>query len=470
MNRKTDDALLANVMERLCRKEMGIATASVLLGVTERQVYKIKKAWLSGPDPALEAPRARKSPPNKTDAAVAERIVELYRAKYKGFSYAHFHEKLSSEEGIEANLKTVERVLKRANLISPFATKKTKREAKRAIQATRKDGNQQSAQRPDDNDSIVFDAASIHNRHRRIEDFGALIQMDARTDYYVEGEKWTLHLAVDVASGVFVGAFFDKEETLWGYQNVLHQIVSTYGIPKCILSDNRTVFEYIRRGSDAESKNTLIQFKHSCIQLGIRLNTTSVATYKSIIERGNGTFGRRTPQELRLRGITGIDEANGFLADEHLAYMNGLFAKGFAGKNVFRPAPDEKTLCDCIGSVARRTFDKAACIRYGNRYYYAVIRGKIVAFAQGTKCLIVRTFDARTIIVVGSVSYAAVRIDEYEFSPEKQANPESENFIQQHRVEPAEFYNYKARNVSMWTYDSFCKYVEKELDLIELKH
>ncbi len=139
-------------------------------------------------------------------------------------------------------------------------------------------------------------------------------------------------------------------------------------------------------------------------------------------------------------------------------------------KNAFRAAPDEETICNCIGSIARRVFDKAACIRYGNRYFYATVRAKIVAFVKGTKCLIVRTFDARTIIVVGSVSYPAVPIDEYEYSPEKQANPESETFIQQHRVEPAELCNYRLRNASTWNYESFCRYVEGELERIESMH
>lgn len=43
----------------------------------------------------------------------------------------HFHEKLNEVEHIDINLKTVERMLMKENLISPFAAKKTKKKLKR---------------------------------------------------------------------------------------------------------------------------------------------------------------------------------------------------------------------------------------------------------------------------------------------------------------------------------------------------
>lgn len=290
-------------MEKLEAKEINISTASVLLGVTQRQIYNIKKRRKEGPlDIAI---KPKKLPSNRTNQVTIDLVIELYKTKYRGFSYVHFTEKLSIEEHIDINIKTVERILKKAYLISPFANKKTKRFAKKSLQSMNQatTPDMMIEQNPLLDDNIIFNPHDIHNRHRHIENFGELIQMDARYDFYIEEEKWTLHLAIDVSSGDFVGAYFDIQETLKGYQHVLHQIVTKYGIPKCILTDNRTVFEYLDKKSSKESKETLIQFKYSCIQLGIKLNTTSVPTYKSIIERANGTFGRRLPQELRLKNI-----------------------------------------------------------------------------------------------------------------------------------------------------------------------
>lgn len=462
MNKKTNDELVKLTLRRLEKGAIDAATAATLLGISERHVYRLRKPKEEKPKPV------RKPPANKTDPATEGRVVELYLTKYEGFSHTHFREKLESEEGIAVNLKTLTRILMRHRLASPFATKKTKREMKRALRSISQATKPDNEQSPKSDDTIIEEARETHNRVRHVENFGELLQLDARQDFYVAGEKWSLHLAIDVASGTFVGAYFDKEETLNGYQHVLHQIVKRYGIPKCILTDNRTVFEFLNRNSKAESKNTLIQFRYSCIQLGIRLQTTSVATYKSVIERGNGTFGRRVPQEMRLLGIRDLKTANAFLAN-YLNEMNGRFAHGYPGKNVFRKAPDDETLCNMIGVVSRRVFDKSCCVKYSNEHYIATVHGKIVAFAQGVKCLVIRTFDGRLIISVDSVAYKAARVGDYDFDPEKQCNPEGREFLASHRVNSAELVNYRRKHVSSWNYESFQRYVERELWYIDEK-
>ena len=45
MNKKTNDDLLDVTMKRLEGKEIDVATAAVILGVTERQVYRLKNLW-----------------------------------------------------------------------------------------------------------------------------------------------------------------------------------------------------------------------------------------------------------------------------------------------------------------------------------------------------------------------------------------------------------------------------------------
>lgn len=459
MNKKINDELLNLTLKRLSKKKIDIATAAVILGVTERQIYRLRKPKEVKPKPK------RKPPINKTDQLIEDKIVGLYNTKYKGFSHVHFQEKLDIDEKIKINLKTLSRILKRHYIISPYATKKTKREMKKILQSISNIDNQRGKQNPILDNNIIDDAKEIHNRVHHIENYGELLQLDARQDYYIYEEKWTLHLAIDVASGVFVGAYFDKEETLNGYQHVLYQIIKDYGIPKCILTDNRTVFEFLNKNSKEESKNTLIQFRYSCIQLGIKLQTTSVATYKSIIERANGTFGRRVPQEMKLLGIKDLITANAFLKN-YLEEMNKKFSHDYIGKNVFRNSPDDETLCNFIGTITRRVFDKSCCIKFAKKHYLATVHDKIVAFTQGTKALVIKTYDNRLIIVVDSVAYKAISVEEYDYDPEKQSNPEGKEFLYSHRVNSIELINYKRKHISNWNYESFQKYVNRELDYI----
>ena len=48
-----------------------------------------------------------------------------------------------------------------------------------------------------------------------------MIQMDASSFHWIEKEVWHLHVAIDDADGKIVGAYFDYQETLKGYYNVL---------------------------------------------------------------------------------------------------------------------------------------------------------------------------------------------------------------------------------------------------------
>lgn len=67
-----------------------------------------------------------------------------------------------------------------------------------------------------------------------------------------------------------------------------------------------------KRTSD---KDVLTQYGYACKQLGVELETSSVSQAKGLIERTNGTFQGRLVNELKLHGITTIEEANKYLID-----------------------------------------------------------------------------------------------------------------------------------------------------------
>ena len=86
-----------------------------------------------------------------------------------------------------------------------------------------------------------------HPRRPKSKYAGEMIQMDASSFHWIEKEVWHLHVAIDDADGKIVGAYFDYQETLKGYYNVLHQILTNHGIPALFYTDRRTVFEYKRK-------------------------------------------------------------------------------------------------------------------------------------------------------------------------------------------------------------------------------
>ena len=80
-------------------------------------------------------------------------------------------------------------------------------------------------------------------------------------------------------------AYFDEQETLNGYYNVLHQILTQHGIPAMFYTDHRTVFEFKKKKSNQIEHDTFTQFSYACHQLGVELKTTSVAQAKGRVEK-----------------------------------------------------------------------------------------------------------------------------------------------------------------------------------------
>ena len=64
-------------------------------------------------------------------------------------------------------------------------------------------------------------------------------QMDASPHIWFGNSISHLHLAIDDATGMILGAFFDTQETLRAYYEITHQILKTYGIPAKFLTDRR---------------------------------------------------------------------------------------------------------------------------------------------------------------------------------------------------------------------------------------
>lgn len=96
-----------------------------------------------------------------------------------------------------------------------------------------------------------------------------------------------LHLEVDKGTKKVLFGWLEYEKITRVYFILLYNIIINYGIPKRIKTDNRTTF------SNQENEVNTTQFGRICIELGIELITTSVATAKANVERENRTFKDR---------------------------------------------------------------------------------------------------------------------------------------------------------------------------------
>ena len=380
------------------------------LSITERQVNRLIKVYKDKGKAGFVHGNRNRQPVNTLPKELTEKIVDLYDKKYQDFNFKHFTEKLNEKEDIQVSYKVVYQVLTEAGFSSPKIHKATKRKrAKAKIKKNKPEITEEELEIAVNHEVALEDA---HPRKERAKYFGELTQMDASIHLWFGLIKCALHLAIDNATGTILGGYFDSQETLYGYYTVFKQILMNYGIIYKILTDNRTVFNYEKQNRKKDDKDVLTQFGYACQTLGIELETSSVSQAKGQIERANGTFQDRLVNELKLEGITTIEEANDYLINVFIPDFNKRFAMDYTQfPSVIEEAPSEDRINQILAVLSPRTMDNGSAIKYQNNYYQAHDENdKLVCFKPKTKCLVINTYDNQLFITVDDKIYKLVKL------------------------------------------------------------
>ena len=341
-----------SVIRKAKEGKLTTGQAAAKLGVSKQYVNRLKRSYAAKGALAFRHGNEGKDRSWKTKPETEAKIIALYRGKYAGFNFRHFLEKLNEEEGIAISYEPLRRILTSAGFKSPKGHRSKREKAE-------------------------------HPSRPRRQCFGELLQIDASIHNWF-GEalpKATLHGAIDDATGTVMGLFFDKEETLKGYYEMMWQILDKYGIPEAFYGDNRTIFEFRKLSEKSQTidRDVHINFKRVCRQLGIELITTSVSQAKGRIERLWGTLQSRLISELRLRGITTIGEANAYLP-EFMADHNRRFAiKPEMESSVFAPAPSPREIDFYLSVEFQRVADNGSSFGFEGKRHQLIDEDGIVA-------------------------------------------------------------------------------------------
>lgn len=383
--------------------------ASKKLGISRRQVDRlIIKYKEKGKAGFVHGNRTHK-PINALDKSISEDIILLYKNKYQDWNFYHFKEFLKKDENIDVSYDFIYKSLTKAGILSPKARKKTKRAY--AKQKLLQEKKIHLAMTDVQIETIVSHEVALEDSHPRGEKpkyFGEVIEQDGSIHIWFGGIKTCLHLAIDKATSIIVGAWFDKQETLNGYYHVLYQILTNYGIPYKFFTDNRTVFNYMslnpnKRTSD---KDVLTQYGYACKQLGIELETSSVSQAKGLIERTNGTFQGRLVNELKLHGITTIEEANKYLLEVFVPYFNQRFAVDYKKfPSVFEESPSEEKINYTLAVLTPRKIDNGNAIKHQNKYYQPYLDNELKCFSPKTECLVIKAFNGDLLVTIDEKIY-----------------------------------------------------------------
>ena len=396
--------------------------AAIRLGCTERYVNVLIHKYKTEGKAGFVHKNSGRKPATTIPEEIREKIINLYKDEYYDYNWTHFTEKLNEVEGISISYTPLRNILTKAGFISPLCNRSTRRAKKKELEEKKKLTDIDKNLIIDDH---ILDSEEAHPRKPRAKYFGELIQMDASGLFWFNNTFATLHLAVDDATGTVVGAYFEEQETLKGYYNVLNQILTKYGIPNEFLTDNRTVFTYNSIPNPTDEHDTYTQFAYACKNLGISIKTSSVPQKKGRIERFNQTFQNRLPQELRTAQIKTIEEANKFL-DSYLIKFNNRFA--LQRKNissVFESQPSKETINLNLAILTKRKFDAGSSIKFHNKYYQAVnsTMSMTYNFRKGTEALVIQTFDNRLFVTVEEKVYILKELPEHKEKSESFDEP-----------------------------------------------
>ena len=439
------------IIKKLVETNGNKKRAAVELDVTVRQINRMIAGYKAyGKDFFVHGNRNRQ-PKHTITQELRQQVIELYVSKYWDCNYRFFSELLAKHENINISESTIRKILIEEYLLSPKCQRKTKRRITKELKLKK-----ENAKTKKEIESIQANIVAIEDAHPtqpRCAYFGEELQLDACEHLWFGNSKTSLHAAIDDSTSQVVGAYFDYAETLFGYYKITEQFLTDFGIPYKIKTDRRTVFEYKKKNSPSDEDDTFTQYSYACSQLGIAIETSSTPEFKPRIERLFETLQARLPIELRLAGITTIEEANAFLP-KFLEKFNKQFALCINNtKSVFEKQPSKEKINLTLAVLSRRVVDTGHSICFKNKHYKTVnYVGTPIYFGKGTKCMVIEAFDKSLYATVEDCIFSLEEIPEVQLK--------SENFDEIMPTEPKKIYI--PRMIHPFKRQSFEKFIEKQ--------
>lgn len=337
------------VINRFIDKSISRQQAAELLGLSTRQITRLKKGVLTSGAESLIHKNTGRKPAHAVSDETKEAVLKIFsRPELSGVNFLHFQEILLADFGIHISYSALSSILKNAGFESPKKKKIRHR---------------------------------THRRKRKPHS-GQLIQIDATPYEWFGGNiKYALHGAIDDATGKVVGLFLTQNECLYGYLEAMRQCCVDFGVPQTVYSDNHTIFRSPKTGKltvdelIAGKTVHLTQFGRSMHELGIDLIFAKTPQAKGRIERLWVTLQSRLPIEFAKRGIKTVMEANRFLEEEYRELFNENFSVEPEGESIFVPLAEELDIDAVLCVKHTRKTDAAGTFSFKNRCFQILDKG-----------------------------------------------------------------------------------------------
>jgi transposase len=326
-----------------------VKEAAAHLGLSERQVWRMKSRVKAQGAIGLKHGNYKRSPHNKLSPSERELILRVFMDwKYKcgdGVNASHLCDILKRDHQIVFSRQTCWRLLKSHGLIGITKVKRKHR-----------------------------------TRRQRREQEGDVLYLDGSPHRWF-GEshsKTTLLLCTDDATSKALWGIFVPEENRNGCFEVAYEVMKRYGIPRSFWLDRASQF-ITTRGEGLHFKQSALptHWQEAMSILGVRCMFASSPQARGRGERANGTFQGRLIAELQYRSIKTMAEATKYLNSVFIPEYNERFAVPSVNPTVaWRRAPADVDLRMILAARhERRVLNDNTVKHEGVRYQIKKMNG-----------------------------------------------------------------------------------------------
>jgi transposase len=281
------------IHDRFTKGRLSAAEAAEWLGVSERtfrrQRARYEEEGLSG----LLDRRLGKVSPHRVPADEVKRVLELYRTRYTGWTVKHFHERLVEKHGIARSYGWTKSVLHASGLVRPAVKR------------------------------------SAHRKKRpRRPVPGMMLHQDGSRHLWLPALERPVDLIVtmdDATSEIYSAFLVEEEGTDSSFQGLL-DVFGSRGLPCSLYTDRGSHYFHTPEAGGKVDKDTPTQVGRALAQLGVEHIPAYSPEARGRSERMFGTLQSRLVNELADAGITTLEAANRFLAEDYLPRHNARFA------------------------------------------------------------------------------------------------------------------------------------------------
>lgn len=322
-----------DVMLRATAKKITWWQAAEILGISDRTMRRWKASYEKHGMKVLFDGRKGKRSWRRVEAAEVERVLTLYRERYHDLNMRHFHEKLEADHDIRYSYSWVRNVLQGAGLV------------------------RKSRSRPK------------HRKRRPRKPLpGMMLHIDGSHHRWFQDDRWYDLIVIldDATSEIYYGQLVEDECTR-SVMAALRHVVEGHGWFASIYSDRAGHFFHTPKAGGPVDPHQLTQVGRAMKELGIRMIPAYSPQARGRGERSFGTWQGRLPQELRLKTITRLEDANRFLRESYIDEFNGKFTRS-AEESGTAFVPLQRDDLDRIFAIQHeRVVNKDNTVRWANR-------------------------------------------------------------------------------------------------------